>query len=121
MANASRHHMGPAAQGKNSGTGAMTSESVADGIVGENQVLSNRDKTQHSRARGLDGKAVQTDQHQDHVMNQQKPNVDAAGNDSGLSAPMSTTSAQDGSLKSRQGESGGLAEPKSPAGSETNR
>ncbi len=121
MANASRHHMGPAAQGKNSGTGAMTSESVADGVVGENQVLSNRDKTQHSRARGLDSKAVQTDQHQDHVMNQQKPNVDDGGNVSGLSAPMSTTSAQDGSLESRQGQSGGMAETKPSTGSGTDR
>lgn len=37
--------------------------------IGENTVLSNRDKAQHSRERGLDSKRVQTDQLQDTVAN----------------------------------------------------
>ena len=41
--------------------------------LGENEVLSNRDKAQHDQARGLDSKAVQTDQYQDHAANRQAP------------------------------------------------
>jgi hypothetical protein len=67
MAKASKHHVGPGTQGKHSGTGAMTPET--EGLIGENKVLSNRDKSRHSGDRGLDSKQVQTDQMQDHVGN----------------------------------------------------
>ena len=67
MANASKTHMGPATQGKGSGTGAMTD--LPEGVLEENMVLSNRDKSRHSGERGLDGKAVQTEQFQDHSAN----------------------------------------------------
>ncbi|MFB9949491.1 hypothetical protein ACFFP0_11565 [Rhizobium puerariae] len=59
--------MGGAARGKNSGNGAMTD--IDRNVLPENMVLSNRDKAQHSRERGLDGKAVQTEQFHDHEAN----------------------------------------------------
>lgn len=67
MANASKHGMNPGAQGKGSGSGAMTE--LPEGVLEDNMVLSNRDKAQHGDARGLDGKAVQTEQYQDHAAN----------------------------------------------------
>ncbi|GJD52438.1 hypothetical protein OPKNFCMD_5203 [Methylobacterium crusticola] len=67
MAKADRHSMGAGAQGKGSGTGAMTE--LPEGILEENMVLSNRDKAQHGDARGLDSKRVQTEQYQDHAAN----------------------------------------------------
>ncbi|MCJ2067469.1 hypothetical protein MKK75_01385 [Methylobacterium sp. J-030] len=67
MANAGKHGMHPGAQGKGSGSGAMTE--LPEGVLGENAVLSNRDKAQHDGERGLDGKGVQTDQYQDHSAN----------------------------------------------------
>jgi hypothetical protein len=67
MANASKTHMGPATQGKGSGTGAMTD--LPEGVLEENMVLSNRDKASHSAERGMDGKAIQTEQFQDHAAN----------------------------------------------------
>jgi hypothetical protein len=69
MANASRKHMGPGAQGKGAGVGAMTDENSVKDQVGENDVLSNRDKSRHSDERGLDAKSVQTEQLQDHSAN----------------------------------------------------
>ena len=66
MAHASRKHFGPGTQGKGDGTGAMTDLNPED--IPENIVLSNRDKAQHSDARGLDSKAVQTEQFQDNVV-----------------------------------------------------
>ena len=69
MAHASKTHMGPAASGKGSGTGAMTDDTILEGKLEENMVLSNRDKSLHSDERGLDGKAVQTEQFQDHSAN----------------------------------------------------
>lgn len=42
---------------------------LPEGTLGENEVLSNRDKSQHDDERGLDSKAVQTDQYQDHSAN----------------------------------------------------
>jgi len=68
MANASKKHMGPAAQGKGAGVGAMTT--MPPGLVGENDILSNRDKKLHSDERGLDSKFVQIEQHQDTATNQ---------------------------------------------------
>jgi hypothetical protein len=71
MAKADKHHMGPGGHGKGSGSGGMTE--LPDGVLGENEVLSNRDKSRHSDERGLDGKAVQTEQYQDHAANRQGP------------------------------------------------
>ncbi|AWN43262.1 hypothetical protein U8607_15120 [Methylobacterium durans] len=65
MAKADRHNMGPGAQGKGSGTGAMTE--LPEGVLPENSVLSNRDKSRHSDERGLDGRHVQTEQYHDHA------------------------------------------------------
>lgn len=65
MAKADRHNMGPGAQGKGTGTGAMTE--LPEGILPENSVLSNRDKSRHSDERGLDGRYVQTEQYHDHA------------------------------------------------------
>jgi len=67
MAHASSKHMGAASHGKSSGNGAMTD--IDKDILPENMVLSNRDKAQHSRERGLDGKTVQTEQYHDHQSN----------------------------------------------------
>jgi hypothetical protein len=64
MAKADRKHHGPAAQGKGDGTGAMTDLDPEQ--LPANAVLSNRDKAGHSEERGLDGKAVLTEQLQDH-------------------------------------------------------
>jgi hypothetical protein len=69
MANAGKH-MGPGAQGKRSGTGALTE--LPEGILEENMILSNRDKSRHSGQRGLDSATVQTEQYHDHVGNQRK-------------------------------------------------
>jgi hypothetical protein len=67
MANASKKHMGAGTQGKSSGTGAMTD--LPKDLLEENMVLSNRDKSVHSDERGLDTKAIQTEQFQDHSEN----------------------------------------------------
>lgn len=67
MANASKKHMSAGSQGKGTGTGANTD--LPAGSIGDNAVLSNRDKSRHSDARGLDSKAVQTEQMQDHAAN----------------------------------------------------
>jgi hypothetical protein len=71
MANASKNHMGPGTQGKGSGSGAMTQ--LPEGTLEENMVLSNRDKSQHSGDRGLDSRAVLTEQYSDHVGNRRGP------------------------------------------------
>ena len=68
MARGSKKHIGAGAQGKGDGGGAMA-EPVA---VPPNAVLSNRDKTQDSRVRGQDGKWIQTEQLQDHELNQER-------------------------------------------------
>jgi hypothetical protein len=111
MANASKKHTGKGEQNKGSGSGAMTSESLADPLLGENQVLSNRDKAQHSDERGLDSRAIQNEQRQDNATNQQIPSEMELGNESGMSSPMSTGSGQDSNLDVSQGQSGALANP----------
>ncbi|MEN2989728.1 hypothetical protein P7L78_01295 (plasmid) [Tistrella bauzanensis] len=68
MANASKKHIGTGAQGKGSGAGAMT-DLPPEGIE-EGKVLSNRDKSRHTDARGRDGKAIQSDQYQDNEHDQ---------------------------------------------------
>jgi hypothetical protein len=54
-------------KGKGDGSGAMTD--LQDGMLGENEVLSNRDKAETSRQRGQDSRWVQTEQLEDHVAN----------------------------------------------------
>lgn len=97
MAKADRHNMGPGTQGKGSGTGAMTE--LPEGILEENMVLSNRDKSQHGAERGLDGKHVQTEQYQDHAANRrnfdQTMPTRGEDNTSGGEAPMTSTSGAD--------------------------
>ena len=67
MANASKTHMGPGTQGKGDGTGAMSE--LPEGVLEENMVLSNRDKSRHTDERGLDSRAIQTEQYHDHAAN----------------------------------------------------
>ncbi|MEE7489887.1 hypothetical protein ACU4GR_29400 [Methylobacterium oryzae CBMB20] len=103
MANASRHKVGPGAQGKGTGTGAMSD--LPEGVLPENMVLSNRDKSRHSDERGLDSKNVQTEQYQDHAGNRQVDadlDQDADGNTSGLANPKSDESGAQSSLKRQQ-------------------
>ena len=103
MANASKHHAGPGTQGKSSGTGAMTE--LPEGVLEENMVLSNRDKSRHSDGRGLDGRMIQTEQFHDHAGNRRNFDAqaerDLAENTSGLSGPMSDSSADDSGLASQ--------------------
>jgi hypothetical protein len=65
ISNADKKHFGKGTHGKRDGSGAMTD--IPKDMIGENMVLSNRDKAQHSRQRGLDGKAIKTEQYQDHA------------------------------------------------------
>ena len=67
MAQASKKHFGIGSQGKGSGEGAMTE--IPKDMIPENRVLSNRDKAQHPRERGADGKQIQTEQYHDHAAN----------------------------------------------------
>ena len=60
-------HLGPGAKDKGTGTGAMTD--VQNELIGDNMVLSNRDKSEHSRDRGQDSKWTQTEQTKDHAAN----------------------------------------------------
>lgn len=62
--------VGPAARSKGSGAGAMTD--IPEGMLGENDVLSNRDKASRSAARGQDGKRIQSDQYQNHTHDKQR-------------------------------------------------
>ena len=105
MANASKKNMGSGAQGKGDGTGAMTE--LPDGVLEENMVLSNRDKSLHSDERGLDSRMVQTEQYHDHAaarrnFDEGQPGAGEDGaNTTGLSGPMTNTSGEESSLKSR--------------------
>ncbi len=104
MANASKKHMGSGTQGKGDGTGALTE--LPDGILEENMVLSNRDKSQHSDERGLDSRAVQTEQFHDHAANRRTfEDQQASGdedNTSGQTAPMTNASGRDSSRDDQQ-------------------
>jgi hypothetical protein len=42
---------------------------VQNDLIGDNMVLSNRDKAKHSRDRGQDSKRTQTEQLKDHGAN----------------------------------------------------
>lgn len=59
--------IGAGSQGKGNGTGAMTD--LRPNMVQENRVLSNRDKSRHTKERGQDGKWLQTEQLKDHEAN----------------------------------------------------
>ena len=67
MAHASKKKIGPGTQGKGAGVGALTN--VPKEKIGENQVLSNRDKKQHSADRGQDSQEIQNEQLQDNAAN----------------------------------------------------
>ena len=104
MANASKNSMGSGAQGKGSGSGGMTD--VDTEMLQENMVLSNRNKAQHAGGRGLDSKAVQNEQFQDHAGNHMSDEPAASpldnatgGQARGASAPMTNASGEDSSLK----------------------
>jgi hypothetical protein len=58
MANAGGK-LGPSIKGKGDGTGATSTRPVA---LQDHKVLSNRDKTQLNRGRGLDGKWIENEQ-----------------------------------------------------------
>jgi hypothetical protein len=65
--NGGKKQIGTGAQGKGAGTGANTD--INPDTIGENMVLSNRDKSLHTDQRGLDSKWAQTEQLQDHTAN----------------------------------------------------
>ena len=67
MAKASRKHFGAGAHGKGAGAGAMTDIEV--GKVPDSGILSNRDKSQHDKDRGLDEKGTENEELRDHAMN----------------------------------------------------
>lgn len=71
----SKTHFRSGLHGKGDGTGGMTD--VPKDMIGDNMVLSNRDKKQHSDIRGMDGKAIQTEQYQDHSANRLDPKPEA--------------------------------------------
>ena len=79
---------------------------LPEGVLPENMVLSNRDKSQHSDQRGLDSKNVQTEQYQDHAGNRrnfdEQGSIAGGGNTSGLSSPMSDMSGDESSLMKQQ-------------------
>lgn len=66
MAHADKKHFGKGTSGKGSGSGAMTD--LESNVLGENEVLSNRDKKLHPKERGQDGAGVKTDQYQDDLL-----------------------------------------------------
>lgn len=66
MAQAGRK-LGPGTQGKGDGSGAMSTRPQA---LPDNRVLSNRDKAQHSRERGQDGKWIESEQRYETDANQ---------------------------------------------------
>ena len=72
MAKADRKHYGAGAQGKGDGTGAMTN--LDDEKVRKDDILSNRDKAQHSKERGLDSRAVANEEFKDHAANRRPGN-----------------------------------------------
>ncbi|SFH95847.1 hypothetical protein [Bradyrhizobium sp. cf659] len=77
MPNGGKTHIGSAAHGKGAGTGALTD--IAKDKVGDNMILSNRDKARHSDIRGMDGKFIQTEQYQDHSANRLLDDEEAEG------------------------------------------
>ncbi|QRZ12149.1 hypothetical protein JWJ88_05740 [Paracoccus methylovorus] len=76
MAHASRKKFGAGQQdqGKGDASGGMTPDLVDN--LPDNMVLSNRDTSRHSDQRGLDGRHVQNQQHQDHVASRSDTDAD---------------------------------------------
>jgi hypothetical protein len=62
MSNGGRKHTGPGTQGKGAGVGGMTDGHPEQ--LQENMILSNRDKAQHTKERGLDSRWVRSEQHE---------------------------------------------------------
>jgi len=62
-----KKHTGLGSHGKGAGTGAMSD--VPPERIPDNMVLSNRDKAQHTKQRGLDSKSIQTERERDHSAN----------------------------------------------------
>ncbi len=83
MAQASKKHFGPGAQGKGTGVGGMTDNKA--GTVEDNMVLSNRDKSRHSDERGQDSKWIETQQQRDHAANRQTTEQNSHTTDQGIS------------------------------------
>jgi hypothetical protein len=67
MSKGGKKHIGAGTHGKGAGSGARSD--VPNDKIGENMVLSNRDKSQHSESRGMDGKHIQTEQYRNHATN----------------------------------------------------
>ncbi len=68
MANASKKHVRDGRAGQRDPVrGGMTE--IDKDKIGENMVLSNRDKAGHSPERGLDSKAIENEQYQDQNSN----------------------------------------------------
>ena len=67
MSKGGKKHIGAGAHGKGTGVGANTD--LAKEKIGDHMVLSNRDKSQHTDQRGMDGKHIQNEQLQDHAAN----------------------------------------------------
>jgi hypothetical protein len=67
MAKANKKHFGAGSQGKRDGSEAMAE--IDKEKIRDNMILSNRDKANHSRDRGLDSKEIQTEQVHDHSSN----------------------------------------------------
>lgn len=72
----SKTHFRSGMHGKGDGSGAMAE--IPKEKIGDNMVLSNRDKKQHSDIRGMDSKSIQTEQYQDHAANRldEEPETD---------------------------------------------
>jgi hypothetical protein len=67
MSRGSKKQTGAGAHGKGAGVGGNTD--ITKDKIGENMVLSNRDKSLHSDQRGMDSKQIQNEQLQDHASN----------------------------------------------------
>ena len=79
MANASSKKFGKGAKGKGDGTGAMST--TPRDMVGENMILSNRDKEQESRLRGADSRFIMNEQRQDQAHNRDEDHARAPERD----------------------------------------
>jgi hypothetical protein len=67
MSKGGKKQIGAGVHGKGSGVGAKSE--IQKEKIGDNMVLSNRDKSQHSDQRGMDSKHIQSEQFQDHSAN----------------------------------------------------
>lgn len=70
MADADGKHIGKGSKGKGDAGGAMTQ--MPDEALPAGGILKNRDKQQHTKERGKDGKHIQTEQYQDHAANRRR-------------------------------------------------